>query len=299
MGNIIALGFDMMGIDVPLQYIVPQKVITVALRATRKYRQIASTIRHIGIIEPIIIYPAEDKPGYYRLIEGHLRYDVLHQTGATHAFCLIAKDDEGFTYNHKVNRLSPIQEHYMILKVLDRGVSEEEIATVLDVNVALIRSKRDLLRGICPDAVKLMHEHPFTPGALRVIRKMNPYRQIYVAKHMIVQANYSEKLANQMLLITPPEQLNDHSKPAYLKDISLDTVRRMSDEIENSRIQQEDVGEKLGVTSIQLNRASSYFEKLLKNPLVERHLAKHHPEELAELLQVLAPYRTAKQKKAA
>jgi hypothetical protein len=34
---------------------------------------------------------------------------------------LIATDDEGFTYNHKVNRLTAIQEHFMILRALKNG----------------------------------------------------------------------------------------------------------------------------------------------------------------------------------
>jgi len=37
---------------------------------------------------------------------------------------LIADDDEAFTYNKRVNRLATVQEHYMIVKALERGVSK-------------------------------------------------------------------------------------------------------------------------------------------------------------------------------
>jgi hypothetical protein len=33
---------------------------------------------------------------------------------------LIADDDEAFTYNKRVNRLATIQEHYMIVKAIER-----------------------------------------------------------------------------------------------------------------------------------------------------------------------------------
>ena len=33
--------------------------------------------------------------------------------------CLIADDDEAFTYNKRVNRLATIQEHYMIVKAIE------------------------------------------------------------------------------------------------------------------------------------------------------------------------------------
>lgn len=35
--------------------------------------------------------------------------------------CLISDDDEAFTYNHKVNQLSAIQEHFMILRAINAG----------------------------------------------------------------------------------------------------------------------------------------------------------------------------------
>ncbi len=34
---------------------------------------------------------------------------------------LVSTDDEAFTYNHKVNQLQPIQEHFMILRAIKNG----------------------------------------------------------------------------------------------------------------------------------------------------------------------------------
>jgi len=51
--------------------------------------------------------------------------------------------------NRRVNYIPPIAQHHMILRALAH-VSEERIATALNVTVATIREKRDLLKGICP-----------------------------------------------------------------------------------------------------------------------------------------------------
>ena len=53
------------------------------------------------------------------LVDGHLRHAALSDLGNSEAPCLIADDDEAFTYNKRVNRLATIQEHYMIVKAIE------------------------------------------------------------------------------------------------------------------------------------------------------------------------------------
>jgi len=48
------------------------------------------------------------------LLDGHLRLEALKALGAKEALCLVSTDDQGFTYNRQINRLTPIQEHKMI-----------------------------------------------------------------------------------------------------------------------------------------------------------------------------------------
>ena len=56
------------------------------------------------------------------------RLDILKSRGITAVRCLLATDDESYTYNKRVNYLSPIGEHHMILKALADGITEERIA---------------------------------------------------------------------------------------------------------------------------------------------------------------------------
>ena len=49
---------------------------------------------------------------------------ALKELGRECVSCLVSRDDEAYTYNKYINRLSAIQEHCMILKALQAGVSE-------------------------------------------------------------------------------------------------------------------------------------------------------------------------------
>ena len=87
--------------------------LTPAERTKTKYRQIAASVIHIGIVEPLVVFP--HGKNRYLLVDGHTRLDVLKQNGAAEVECLVATDDESYTYNKRVNHLPPIGEHYMIL----------------------------------------------------------------------------------------------------------------------------------------------------------------------------------------
>jgi hypothetical protein len=69
---------------------------------------------------------------------------------------LISTDDEAFTYNNRVNSIAIIQEHKMILKAIENGVSEEMIAKSLNVDVASIGRRWKLPDGICAEAAELL-----------------------------------------------------------------------------------------------------------------------------------------------
>jgi hypothetical protein len=115
-------------LDLPLARVLPMRRFDDGVRKTAKYRCIAASVRELGLIEPLVVFPQRDAGGSYMLLDGHVRLMILKELGATSAWCLVAADDEGFTYNHKVNRLSAIQEHFMILRAVKSGISEERKA---------------------------------------------------------------------------------------------------------------------------------------------------------------------------
>jgi ParB-like chromosome segregation protein Spo0J len=92
-----------------------------------------------------MVYPQKDAPGKYLILDGHLRWIVLRELGRASADCIVACDDEGFTYNARVSRLTPIQEHRMIVKAVNHGVPPERIAAALNLPLRVVKAYLNLL----------------------------------------------------------------------------------------------------------------------------------------------------------
>ena len=127
--------------------------------------------------------------------------------GETDVMCLISTDDEAFTYNKRVNRLAMIQEHRMIVKAVERGVSEERIAKALNVDVASIERKRQLLDGICREVAEILKDKHIAIQTFAELKKMVPLRQIEAAELMVAMNKYTISYAKSLLAATPQAQL--------------------------------------------------------------------------------------------
>src|SRR5688572_16678995 len=162
----------------PLSKLLPLNTVSPELKQSAKYRQIAKSVAEVGIIEPLVVARSSDQPRHYLLLDGHLRHAVLTDAGETEVRCLIALDDDAFTYNKRINPLATIQEHFMIVRAIERGVSEDTLAKALALDVKAIRRRRMMLGGISPEVVHLLKDKSLNPTTFDVLRKMKPMRQI-------------------------------------------------------------------------------------------------------------------------
>src|SRR4051794_9586208 len=126
---------------VSIDAILPVRAIGKTVKASHKYRQIASSVAEIGLVEPPVVFRDKQKPDIYLLLDGHLRVEVLKELGRSDVECLLSSDDEAFTYNKRISRLSAIQEQRMIAKAIQRNVPREKIAKALDINVRSLNRK--------------------------------------------------------------------------------------------------------------------------------------------------------------
>jgi ParB-like nuclease family protein len=131
----IAQAFGSDCVVVPIASILPVRAIEKTAKSSHKYRQITASIREIGLVEPPVVVPDTRDTNSYLLLDGHLRIEVLRDLGHTEVECLISTDDEAFTYNKRISRLSAVQEHRMIAKAIERNVPKDKIARALDINV--------------------------------------------------------------------------------------------------------------------------------------------------------------------
>jgi hypothetical protein len=223
------------------------------------------------------------------LLDGTLRFDILkNDSGITEARCLLATDDESYTYNKRVNYLPPIAEHGMILKALSNGVSEERIAEALDVNVAAIRKKRHLLDGICEEAAELLKDKRLTSDGFGMLRKMKPVRQIYAAEMMVASNNYSTRFARGLLAVTKPDGLVAPEETYKRIRHTTASKKAVMEQGSDALIEELKLVEKNYTNDLlSLTIAAGYLQRMLQNARVERHLLKRHPDLLQAIQQVL------------
>ena len=283
----VKMAFNPEGVKIPIDRILPLKMVKSSVKKTMKFRQIATSIREVGVIEHLIVHPQNGDSVNYLLLDGHLRFEVLKEIGQKEVFCLVSTDDEAFTYNHKVNRISPIQEHFMILRAVEKGVSEERIAKTLNVDVAKIRQKRNLLENICSEVVELLKDKQFSPNAIRILKKMKPMRQIEVAELMIAANNYTVPYAQALLAATPKDQLVEQLKPKGIEGLSPEEMARMEKETEILARDFKIVNDSYGKDTLNLVLACGYLSKLIGNPQIARFLSKHFPDILSEFQQII------------
>jgi|TARA_B100000315_G_scaffold110470_2_gene101303 ParB-like chromosome segregation protein Spo0J len=291
MSKNVNLGFEFGAISVDLSNIMPSKVLPKTVKKTKKYKQIAISVAEIDLVAPLMVYPQKGAKGKYLLLDGHLRLEALKDLGRKQALCMIATDDESFTYNKRINRLAPIQEHFMIMKTIERGVSQERIAQVLGLNANRIRQKRTLLNGICPEVVDMLKDRHFPDGTMNVMKRVKPLRQVEMAQVMIDASNFSVSYARALLITTPRDQLVAPESKPPIKGITEDERLRMEQEMDNLQRSVKSVQEEYGTNVVRLVVANGYVTRLLRNDHVSKYLQRHHQElhtQLQEISDALA-----------
>jgi hypothetical protein len=148
------------------------------------------------------------------------------------ADCLVTNEDESFTYNSRISRLSPIQEHSMIVKEVKDGVPAERIAAALHKNMKDIKERINLLNGISPEAVEMLKDKQIGQSTLQVLRRVKPMRQIEISELMVSANNYSKGYAEALLLGTPKDLLVAPGAPRVRTRISCEDLARMEMEME-------------------------------------------------------------------
>jgi hypothetical protein len=251
-----------------------------------KYQQIATSLSVVGLIEPLVVFPADGK---YRVLDGHKRLDILLSRKVEEAECLIATADEAYTYNRRVNYLSTIGEHQMILRAL-RHNSEETIAKALNVDVKSIRRKRNLLDGICKEAVEVLKDRRMSPKAFSALRKMKPVRQLAAAQLMVASNKYSQKFSYALLAGTSSEMLVNPPTSSTGRTLSTEQRARLITETDNLLANVKAVEASYGEEALTLSVCSRYVDRLLTNEKVFALLRLRHPDVADELRSLVSVF---------
>lgn len=281
----VTRAFEDATLRIPIADIIPLREVGADVRKYVKYGQIAASIREVGIIEPLVVVRDPEVSGRFRLLDGHLRLDILIAQGATEVVCLIATEFEAFTYNRRLSRIATIQEHRMILNAVERGLSEERLARALNVNVASIRIKRNLLVGICPEVADLLRDRHIAIHAFAELRKLKPMYQIRAAEMMVAMNRFSLGYVKSIVIAAPSDQLVD-GKRQPVRGLSNGQIDIMTDETARLDREFKVIEQSYGADHLDLVLALAYVTGLLNNARVVRHLAQFHADLLQEFQKI-------------
>ncbi|WP_246470566.1 ParB N-terminal domain-containing protein [Aminobacter carboxidus] len=90
-----------------------------------------SSIKAIGLVEAPVVILDSQNPDKYLLVDGHLRLEALKKLGASHVECLLATDDDTWSFFRR-----------------NRGCPRSAVAIRL--------SRLRLLVGISPEAAEML-----------------------------------------------------------------------------------------------------------------------------------------------
>ncbi|MEG5266319.1 plasmid partitioning protein RepB C-terminal domain-containing protein [Pseudomonas sp. JDS28PS106] len=281
--------FEQRVIAVPLERILPSRRVEQLIPGSKKYASILSSIKELGVVEPLVVHPKpiiEGGVSSFMLLDGHFRLEALKALGAIEALCLISTDDEGFTYNRQINRLTPIQEHKMIISALKKGIDASRIAAVLGINPAKVHERENLLKGIAPEVAEMLKVRMVAQDVFHSLRQMKPIRQIETVEMMISANCFTRNYARMVLAASRPEMLVEQKKK-MTGEVSAVDIARMEREMENLQHDYRQVEDTLGETMLVLVVAKGYLVRMLRNDPIAAYLTRYYAELLEELISIM------------
>jgi len=278
--------FDRRGIRLSLSAILPLKAVRPSVKSTIKYQQILASIQEVGLVEPPVVTRSDKKSDQYFLVDGHLRLIAVRELGWEAVDCLVTEHDDTYTYNKRVGRLSAVQDHKMIVRAMEQGVSADRLARSLGISEETVRQRFRLLNGICEEAASLLADAPCPSKIFSVLRQMKAVRQIEAAELMLGNRNFSIQFANAMLAATPPPLLAIEPK-APPSPGTAESMARLERELAALQMQTSAVEDSYGPDVLHLTIIKGHLAKWLADASVVRWLARHRPEYLKEFQKVV------------
>ena len=272
-------------VRVRLAQLVPLKTTLPSTKDSPKYQQILASVREVGLIEPPAIFPIPDRPGYFHILDGHLRVDALRELELVDVDCMLATAEDTYTYNRRVARLGAMQEHRMVMRAWERGVSPQRIADALGLGPESVKSRFKLLTGICKEAVALLANTPCPAAVFPLLRKMNPIRQMEAVELMVGQHNFSAKFVQAILSATPKSDRQQEPR-ARKSHASANSMARLQREIARLKTQTNAAEMDHGPDILKLTIARTYLTSLLANREVADWLSLNRPDYVKEFRRI-------------
>lgn len=195
------------GEDIEIGKLVPLNIREINFTKNRGYQRILSTIRMIGLIEPLDVYKENE---HYVILNGFLRFKALQELNISPVPCLIHTDKEAYTYNKMVNNLSPVQEGRMLRQAL-QTLDHSTMAQVFGVK-SLNYRLGNMINQLHAKVVSAVDNGLLTRGCARELTYVTNERQFQILQEMNKTKDYSIAFARALIIKTPSNLRNQNKK---------------------------------------------------------------------------------------
>jgi len=272
------------GTDVPLSKLEPlRERPNINTRTHRGYRRILSSIRAIGLIEPLCVY--RENRGYV-ILDGYLRFLACNELELETVPCIVYEDKEAYTFNRMVNRLSGYQEMRMLRRSLET-LDEKTIAETFGMKTIRYRLAPKLVEELHPKVAEAFEDDLIGKAAAMEMACVLPKRQLEMLKEMKRVNDHSSAFIRALILKTPQKLRNPNRNPRRGWSDDKNRRKELVARLEEAEKQHDFYTGLYRQYSADLLKMALYVRKVITTPEIKAHFEQHHPATLKELHQLV------------
>ena len=273
---------DINGKDVDINDLIPLNTREINLEKNIRFKRILSSIKAIGLIEPLSIYKENGK---YAILDGFLRYKACQMLKKDTIPCILSVKKEGYTYNRMVNRLSPLQETRMVKKSLEI-VSDKMIATVFGIKSFKYHIPKGLIEQLHPEVLKSFDNGLISRKAAEEFTYVMPGKQLQILKELEENNHYGYTTVRSLVLKTPKEDRNPEKKPNIKHYGSKKYI--LVERLANAEKEHDFFANLYKNFSIDLIKLFVYVRKLIVNKGINSYLSEKRSETLKLFMEIVS-----------
>lgn len=227
---------------ISIEEIVPNRFQPRQIFGEKELNELADSIKEHGIIQPLIVRPLGDK---YEIIAGERRYKAASIAGLYNVPVIVLEKDDNesaelaIIENIQRKDLTPIEEAKSYQKLLNRGLTQEEIAKKLGIAQPTVANKLRLLS--LPDEVQeaLLNTRISERHARALLKLENVSDQLNLLNRIInekLNVKQTEEEINKILgIFNVEEKIEEPKEEIELFDVeennSYDPVKETNEDI--------------------------------------------------------------------
>ena len=173
------------------------------------FAKIRTSIKEVGLLEPFLVRLVQE--GYYEILDGELRFDVLMEMGLETAPCIVREEMDIYTANYQVNHLTPLEETKMIKKAME-VIDGQLIANVFGLKRIGDRLNETLVQRLHSTIVKAFNKGKITKTCAKELAEVVPERQLEIFAMMQNTKNFGPAFVKKQILLTPLKKQQSNRK---------------------------------------------------------------------------------------